>query len=397
MENVISRYRNFSNIVVLVTVLFLQIIGLGIQVKRPKDAGSSVRLIRVWAVTIITPFQRGVVHSEEWVSGVWHNYFDLRNVRSENGQLKDELARMRLEQVRLIEDANQARRLQLLLGFKEQYMSQTMAAQVIGTTGSEFSRGIYIDKGSHDGVKPDMPVITPDGIVGKVLRVFPTTSLVLMISDPTSGAGVILEKSRLQGILKGTSNGDTIMHNVMSDEKVEVGERILTSGGDGVFPKGLPVGTVAAVAPGPDLFLNIRVKPAAQISRVEEVLVITRIDDRAPAVNNASAPEGPIRAIDILAQRLPSVPPPPKTDENGNPLTASKTEPKTPGAGTGSAGSATTPKPAAATPTPKKPADSTTVPKTTTAIGDAASKPKPKPPTTDAAKATDPASKDVPR
>ncbi len=218
---------------------------------------------------------------------------------------------MKMREVRLVEDANQARRLQSLLGFKEKYIAQTIPAQVISSTGSEFSRAIYIDKGSNDGIKQDMPVISPEGIVGKVLNVFPATSLVLLINDPTSGAGVILEKSRLQGIVKGAPNGTTIMHNVMSDEKVEVGERVLTSGGDGIYPKGLPVGTVAAVAPGQDLFLNIRVRPAAQIARLEEVLVITKMDERTPE----STPGNPVRAIDILAERLPTVAPPqPKTD-----------------------------------------------------------------------------------
>jgi rod shape-determining protein MreC len=159
-----------------------------------------------------------------------------------------------------------------------------------------------------------MPVITAEGIVGKVLRTFPTTSLILLINDPTSGAGVILEKSRLQGILKGSSNGATIVHNIMTDEKVEPGDRVLTSGGDRVFPKGLPVGTVMSVGPGQDLFLNIRVKPAAPISRLEEVLVVTKMDERTPEATPSSTP---LRAIDILAQRLPTVAPPkPATTES---------------------------------------------------------------------------------
>src|SRR3984957_5007652 len=98
---------------------------------------------------------------------------------------------MRLEQVRMSQDADQARRLQALLAFKEQFISQTMAAQVIGGTGSELSRSVYIDKGYKDGLKPDMAVITADGVVGKVLRVYRSTSLVLLIDDQTSGVGAI--------------------------------------------------------------------------------------------------------------------------------------------------------------------------------------------------------------
>jgi len=306
MENVISRFRNTFNLIVLMAVLLAQVIGLAVQVKRPSDGGT--RLIRVWAISMVTPITRGIVHSEDWFSNTWHNYIWLRGVRQENEDLKDEIAQMKMQQIRLIEDANQAHRLQLLLGFKEQYISQTVPAQVISTTGSEFSRAIYIDKGAKDGIASDMAVVTPEGIVGKVLRVFPSTSLVLLINDPTSGAGVILEKSRLQGILKGSANGATMLHNVMSDEKVQPGDRIVTSGGDRIFPKGLPVGTIASVGPGQDLFYNIRVRPAANLNQLEEVLVITKMDERAPdAVADTDEPK---RAIDILAQRLPTVAPP---------------------------------------------------------------------------------------
>ncbi|HVZ18587.1 MAG TPA: rod shape-determining protein MreC [Terriglobales bacterium] len=310
MDNVISRFRNTFNLIVLAAVLGGQLIGLAVQVKRPEAGGT--RLIRIWAISVVTPITRGIIHSEDWFAEKWHSYIWLRGVRQENERLRDEIAQIKMQQIRLVEDANQAHRLQLLLGFKEQYISHTVPAQVISTTGSEFSRAIYIDKGTNDGIQADMPVVTPEGIVGKVLRAFPSTSLVLLINDPTSGAGVILEKSRLQGILKGTASGSTMMSNVMSDEKVEVGERIVTSGGDRVFPKGLPVGTVATVGPGQDLFLNIRVKPAATLSRLEEVLVVTKIDERAPEALADSG--GPKRAIDILAQRLPSVPPPAATD-----------------------------------------------------------------------------------
>jgi rod shape-determining protein MreC len=302
VENIINRHRNLT---VLAVVLFAQILGLAVQVKRGTDRGTS-RLIRVWAVSAITPFEKAGVYGSRWIGNTWHNYLYLRGVRAQNRELRAEIERMRLDEVRMAEDASQARRLQTLLGFKEEFISQTMPAQVISTTGSEFSRGIYIDKGSRDGIKPDMPVVTPDGIVGKVFRVYPTSSLVLQVNDPSSGAGVILEKSRLQGILKGSPGGQTFLANIMADEKVEPGERILTSGGDRVYPKGMAVGVVSKVSPA-GTFLNVEVKPSAQLNRLEEVLVITRIVEKAPDLNEA---KGPVRAIDILADRLPSVPPP---------------------------------------------------------------------------------------
>ena len=312
MDNVIKRN---SNLAILAIVLFVQLMALAYQVKRPSQQGST-RLIRLWAVSLITPFEKAVVHSADWASNTWHGYIDLHNVRHENEQLKDEIQQLRLAQVRLSEDANQAHRLQALLSFKEQYIDGTVAAQVISSTGSEFTRGIYIDKGSHAGVKRDMPVITPEGVVGKVYAVYPTSSLVLEINDPSSGAGVILEKSRLQGILKGDARGVTYVNNVMADEKIAPGDRVLTSGGDRVYPKGLPVGTVERVLPGEDAFLKIQVKPAADLDRLEEVLVITKIEEKAPQIDET---EGPIRAADILARRLPTVEPPKDTDPNAEP------------------------------------------------------------------------------
>jgi rod shape-determining protein MreC len=312
MENLISRYRNVT---ILVVVLFAQVLGLAMQVRRSTQ-DESTRLIRVWAVDAVTPLEKGIVWFQRGVSNLWHNYFYLRGVRQENRDLKLQIERLRIEQVRLNEDAGQARRLQALLGFKEQFISKTLAAQVIGSSGSEQSRSIYIDKGTHDGIRPDMAVITAEGAVGKVLRAFKTTSQVLLINDQTSGVGSILEQSRLQGVLCGTPLGEVVLENVMSDEIVQPGEKVVTSGGDQIFPKGLPVGTVTKVSPGHELFLNIRVKPAVDLSRLEEVLVITQQEEKQPALADGAAP---IRAADILAQRLPSVPPRPPDDPNKPP------------------------------------------------------------------------------
>jgi len=295
--------RRHANLTVLLVVLFLQVVGLAVQVKRPAEHGSA-RLIRLWGVSLITPAEHAVVHTQNWIIHLWRNYLYLRDVRRENDRLQEENLRLRLEQVRLAEDAGQARRLQALMKFKESFISETVPAQVIGSSGSENSRIIYIDKGGREGLKTDMAVVSPAGIVGKVILVAASYAQVLEINDPSSGVGAMLEHSRLQGILKGTPAGETMVHYIMSDEKVEVGEMVMTSGGDRVFPKGLPIGRVVQVNPGPDTFLNIRVEPTAQLDRVEEVLVITRLIEQEPEF----APEAPMRAADILAQRLPGVP-----------------------------------------------------------------------------------------
>ncbi len=333
--DVLGRYRN---LIVLVGVLFAQVLGLAVQVNVKRTAaGEPTRLIRVWAVAAVTPLEKALGWLQTSTGNVWHNYFYLRGVRAENRELKRQIERMSLERVRMSQDADQARRLQALLGFKEQFISQTKAAQVIGSSGSELSRSIYIDKGERDGIRPDMAVITADGIVGKVLRVYSSTSLVLLIDDQTSGVGAILDKTRLQGILRGTPSGEVVLEKVMSDETVPAGELVLTSGGDGIFPKGLLVGQVTKVTPGSELFLNIRVRPAADLSRLEEVLVVTKIDER------QAQPEqtGAARAIDILAERLPGVPSKPENSGAAALTTAGPDSAKPDSAKTGIAKSST--------------------------------------------------------
>lgn len=350
MESVFGRYRN---LIVLVGVLFAQVLGLAVQVKRTSDT-ESTRLIRVWVVGAVSPLEKVLVRIQTSAGSLWHNYFYLRGVRAENRALKQEIERMRLEEARLNQDADQAHRLQLLLGFKQQFISQTLAAQVIGSSGSEQSRDIYIDKGENAHIKPDMAVITADGIVGKVLHVYRSTSLVLLINDQTSGVGAILEKTRLQGILRGTPTGEVALEKVMSDEAVAIGEPVLTSGGDRIFPKGLMVGRVTKVSPGNDSFLSIRVKPAANLSHLEEVLVVTKIDERQSEPNQTAT----ARAADILAARLPSVP----AKTGGTTTGASAATPAPSGAtaaakpGDGAEPKSSTPTPEARTPAVKKPA-----------------------------------------
>jgi rod shape-determining protein MreC len=341
MESFFARHKNAT---ILAVVLMAQILGLATQIRRPTESGS-VRLIRQWAVALVTPFERGFVYSEQWVRHSWRDYFYLRGVHRENVELRQQIDHMRLEQIRLEQDAAQARRIQALLQFKEQYISKTVAAQVIGSSGTETSRIIYIDRGSNDSIEANMAVITPEGIVGKVLRVYPSTSQVLEITDQTSGVGATLVKSRLQGILKGQAGGNPNLAYIMADESVERGEDIITSGGDRIFPKGLPVGKVASVSPGKDLFLNVRVTPSANLSRLEEVLVITKVVEKVTDTKGL----GPIRAADILAQRLPSVPDKP-TETTPNSATSGATRPSSStGAGVSAAntpGAAAGPKPA---------------------------------------------------
>jgi rod shape-determining protein MreC len=310
-------------------------------------------------MTAFTPFERAFVATGHFFRNTWHNYIDLHGVRKENRELQKELARLRLEQVRLKADASESWRLRALLDFKERYVGQTVAAEVIGTSGSDLSHTIQIDKGSRAGVKPDMAVITPDGIVGKVKEVFPLSSQVLMVNDRESGAGVLLENSRLQGILRGVGQGELQVSDVMSDEKVDVGEQVVTSGGDGIYPKGFPVGTVTKVTSDLDggPFLAVKIKPAANLERLEEVLVVTKVAEESPVAAGDATPR---RAAEILAERLPSVSKPPDSTAAKTPTTAG-----------GNAVPAATSSPAAKTNNPGAP---TVVPKQNPKTGEAEGK-----------------------
>jgi rod shape-determining protein MreC len=313
----VSRYKN---ILFLVAVLVVQIIGLAVQIRRPNPTGGdqpAVRLIRYWAITVMSPPEKVVHGSGTGLRGMWSNYLDLRHVRQQNQELKEQVSRLQLEQAGLLEDARQGQRLQALLAFKEHYISSTVPAEVIGTSGTDQSRILYIDKGSKDGLKPDMAVITPDGIVGKLKDVYAHTSQVLVINDQTSGAGVLLETTRLRGVLRGNALGQPQIINMLPDERVKPGEKVLTSGGDQIYPRGLAVGVVDRVVPDTQNppYVDIVLKPAANLGHLEELLVITQASDHMPAKEQQdiaqSAAQGAAvvqqRASDILAERLPGL------------------------------------------------------------------------------------------
>jgi rod shape-determining protein MreC len=340
MENFFTRYRNVT---VLLGLLMAQVIVLATQVRRPSVAtGESMSLMRFWVVEAFVPAEKVLDSFGLGVRDIWRNYVDLHGVRAQNADLQSQLDRLRLEEVSLAEDAGQARRLQNLLAFKEKFISQTVAAQVIGTSGSEHSHLLYLDKGSHDGIKPDMAVITPKGIVGKIVKAFPGTSQVLEINDATAGAGVMLERSRLRGVLRGTPSGIPEILHIMADEKIVAGEPVVSSGGDQIYPRGLPIGTVFSIGPDPEggPFMVVRVKPSADLDRVEEVLVITQVIDKAPAEQETATG---LRAADILAQRLPTVAPKPPDKAGEVPPDTRFLYAKKPGAAA-AGGTATTPK-----------------------------------------------------
>ncbi len=325
MESFFSRFKNAF---VLIAILLAQTIALATQIARPADPlhpdGPQVRLLRLWTVALLAPFERLSTGSGHGLRAAWSNYVALRQVRRQNTDLQRQVAQLRLERASLAEDALEAQRLRALLGFRQSFAPATVVAQVIGTSGSDTSRILTLDKGARDGLRPGLPVITPDGIVGKLRDVFPSTSQLLLLSDPTSGAGVILASTRIHAIVRGTPAGRVQILNLTPDSRIKPGETLLTSGGDRVFPRGLPVGTIESIALDPDHqpFTAITVRPAANLTQLEEVLVITGVTPEPPT--DPADPTAPAtHAADISAERLPSLhdekPPTPADPANPNP------------------------------------------------------------------------------
>ena len=262
-----SRHKS---LVLLAGVIVLQILLLAVQIKRDSQG----RLIRVWTVGAISPFQRAGTHGVGSIRGIWNHYFALQNTSRDNEQLKRENDALKLQITQLQSKAAEADRLAQLLNFKKMHLDVPMiGARVIGASAGTASQTIDIDRGEHDGIKRNMGVITPDGVVGKVIESYANTAQVLLLTDKDSGVGALLADSRIQSPVGGTGEPLLFMKYVPNDDTVNNGERVVTSGMDRIFPRDLPVGTIVEIKPG-NPFKLIRVRPAANLERLEEVIVL---------------------------------------------------------------------------------------------------------------------------
>ena len=267
MVGVPSRHKS---IFLLGVMVLLQVLFLAFQVKRDSQG----RLIRVWTVSAMSPFERAGSYGIGSVRGTWGHYFALQNTSRDNEQLRHENEALKLQVTQLESRVAEAARLERLLNFRSSHQQVPMlGARVIGASADSATRTIYLDRGEHDGIQKNMGVITPDGIVGKVIETFGNTSQVLLLTDKDSGVGAMLADSRIQSPVGGTGDPLLEMKYVANDDKVEVGERVVTSGMDRIFPRDLPVGTVKEIKPG-NPFKLIRVQPAASLERLEEVIVL---------------------------------------------------------------------------------------------------------------------------
>ena len=262
-----SRHKS---LVLLAGVIALQVLMLAVQVKRDSEG----RLIRVWTVGAVSPFERAGSYGFGWIRDIWRHYFALQNTTKESEQIRRENDALKLQITQLQGKAAEADRLAILLNFRQSHADVPMiGARVIGTGAGTASLTIQLDRGERDGIRKNMGVITPDGVVGKVIEAYPNASQVLLLTDKESGVGAMLADSRVQSPVGGQGEPLLVMKYVPNDDAVNLGERVITSGIDRIFPRDLPVGNVAEIKSG-NPFKQIRIKPAANLERLEEVLVL---------------------------------------------------------------------------------------------------------------------------
>jgi rod shape-determining protein MreC len=262
-----SRHKSLF---LLAGVIVLQVLLLAVQIHRDSQG----RLIRVWTVGAVTPFERAGATGIGGIRGAWRHYFALQNTSRDNERLRHENDTLKLQLNQLQSKAAEADRLATLLTFRQAHQSIAMvAARVIGTSADTASETVYLDRGERDGIRRNMGVITPDGVVGKVIESYRDTSQVLLLTDKDSGVGAMLLESRIQSPVGGAGEPLLSMKYVANDDTVNVGDRVVTSGMDRIFPRDLPVGTVTQIKPGTP-FKQIRLRPAANLERLEEVIVL---------------------------------------------------------------------------------------------------------------------------
>lgn len=301
-----TRYRHIT---LLGVVLLAQLLLLAYQIRRP-DAGG-VRLLRLWSIRAVLPVARASHAAVAGVETMAHNYVFLRHARLQARTLAAELRETQVENLQLRAAVAENTRLNALLGFHPRQIERLLPAQIIGGSAALDSQVLYLNRGTADGVARNMPVLCPQGVVGKITQTFPHESEVLLITDPGSGVGAMVANSGGHGVLWGRGPGETALRFVSDHEAVHSGEAVVTSGEDQIFPAGLPLGTVTAASQGQP-FWRIRVRPAAPIAELDDVLIATRLGPQPPPPPDAAA----LSAAAILSQKLPAIP-----REAFNPLT----------------------------------------------------------------------------
>jgi rod shape-determining protein MreC len=262
----------------LVGLLLLHFAAISHQV----DGGDGLSLLQRGLFSLLSPLQRGMSAVVGGVREVWNGYGFHRQTYTENRRLEERVRYLETALQERSHLAHQAERLRELLGLREILPMKTLVADVISRDGVPWFRSLTISRGSSDGVALNAPVISPTGVVGRVIAVGPRAARVQVLLDRDSGVGVLIERSRVSGVVSGqvvqpeTGTADLLLKYVSERADVAEGDVVVTSGFDRIYPKGLVVGRVSYVGKGSGLLKEIRVEPSARFDRLEEVLVVQR-------------------------------------------------------------------------------------------------------------------------
>jgi len=256
----------------LAALLLSQLVLMSTNARHP-DSEQSV--LRIWMVTAFAPVVRVADSVFSAVKGVGASYIDVKNAREENTELRERVELLTAERNKALEDAAELGLLRAQLALPSRPPYHEVAANVISRNASLWFRRLTIDRGALDGVKKDMPVATAGGIVGRVISVGPNFAMVQVITDKHAGVGAMLQSSRAMGEVRGLDSDRCELKSISTSEKVEVGESIVTTGLDRIYPKGLLIGTVESVEVDPNApWHKIIVKPGAPVDRAEHLLVL---------------------------------------------------------------------------------------------------------------------------
>jgi rod shape-determining protein MreC len=254
----------------VIALLLLHLTLISIQVEDP----SGTLLFKKCVLLAASPMLNGASNAARAFSHFWTGYLWLHGARAENARLKEDVRQLVLLNSSLAQAEEENSRLQRLLAFGVSFPYQTLGARVIGRTPNFLSSTLYLDRGSLDGVRADQPVVSDAGVVGRTVLVTSNNCQVQLITNADASVGVMVERTRVPGVVRGTENLLLDLNYIGNTEEVNVGDALVTSGLDGIFPKGLPVGKVVDSQKGKTGFRTIRVEPSADIIRIEEVLVL---------------------------------------------------------------------------------------------------------------------------
>ncbi|MEK7773813.1 MAG: rod shape-determining protein MreC [Deltaproteobacteria bacterium] len=258
----------------LLTSLILAFLSLHLALTDKKEEARGSLTDDILSIAL-SPLQRVMLGTHDAVTGVWSDYIYLVQARKENLSLKLTIAAMNEENNRLKEEVNLNSRLKEVLEYREGAGFKTTSASVTGYHTDRWTRTITINKGGEDGIRKDLAVITPLGVLGMVMEVNGHTSRVLLDTDIRSNIDAIVQRTRVMGVVEGGGGGGLVLKYIQQADDVRIGDLLLTSGLTGIFPKGLVIGEVSKIEQSPDSsFKHIEVRPGTDINNVEEILVV---------------------------------------------------------------------------------------------------------------------------